>query len=238
MASQNQLALRKWWWVIPLALAIGVAGAFVSLLVVQREYEGTCRLFVSVPPYTSPGESYDAAQFGQARVAAYLDLIKGNRVAEGAISDLKLHMNAEDLKDRITAHADAESVVINVSVTDTQSQRSADLANAVCKAFLAVSADAEGPNSPINLRMIENASPPQHPKSPKAPRYLAAGALTGLLGGIGLALVLGRIWPPGGRPSEDNRDDSDSSERLDVTQASPRVAGESSGSPVRHRGDL
>jgi capsular polysaccharide biosynthesis protein len=193
MASQNQLAFRRWWWLVPIVMAIGLAGAFGSLQLVQKQYGATCRLFVAIPPNTSAGESFQAAQFGQARVAAYLDLIRGDRVADGAIKSLNLDITAKDLEKRIDAKADAESVLMNVSVTDSQPQRSADLANAVCKNFLTVAADAEGPNPLVDVRMIEEAVAPQDPVSPSVKRYLALGALTGLLVGMGLVVMLGRI---------------------------------------------
>lgn len=193
MASQNEMAFRRWWWIVPIAIAIGLAGAFGALQVVAPQYEATCRLFVSVPPNTGPGESYQAAQFGQARVAAYLDLIKGDRVARQAIDALDLDLPVDDLKQRITAAADAESVVMNVSVVDMQTQRAADLANAVCNAFLAVAADAEGPNPPIIVRMIENAGPTLDPISPIGKKYLAVGGLAGFLAGVGLVLLLSRL---------------------------------------------
>jgi capsular polysaccharide biosynthesis protein len=205
VVSGNQRAFRRWWWLVPIAAGIGLAGAFLSLRLAETEYQATCSLFVSVPPNTSPGESYQAAQFGQARVAAYLELIKGGRVAESAVNSLNLDMSPQDLAQRIDARADPESVVMNVSVTDGQAQRSADLANAVCTQFLAVAADAEGPSSPINVRMIENAAAPSNPIAPSPKRYLGVGVVAGILGGIALVVLLGRMMP-GDTRQEDPRD--------------------------------
>jgi capsular polysaccharide biosynthesis protein len=193
MASQNQLAFRKWWWLVPIAVVIGIAGAIGSLQLVQKEYSATCRLFVAIPPNTNPGDSFQAAQLGETRVAAYLDLIKSNRVAVSAINSLNLDWSPRELEKELDAKADAQSVLMNVSVTDSQPQRSADLANAVCKSFLAVAADAEGPNSVVDVRLIEDAAAPENPVSPNPKKYLALGGLTGLLAGIGLVIALGRL---------------------------------------------
>lgn len=198
MASQNELAFRKWWWLILVAVAVGVAGAYGSLQIVKPTYQASCRLFVAGRPDSGTGEGYQAAQFAQARVAAYLDLIKGARVAEGAINALGLDMPTEDLQGRITANAAAESVIMTVSVVDTQAQESADLVNAVCLAFLAVAADAEGANPLVNVRIIEYAKAPEYPIGPSKTRYLAVGGLAGLLAGLGLVIALGRIRPRGG----------------------------------------
>ena len=196
MASRNQISFRKWWWLIPVAVAIGIGGAFTALQFVQPQFSATCRLFVATPPTTTPAESYQAGQFGQTRVAAYLDLIKGDRVANGAIDSIGVNLTASELEKRIEAKADAQSVLINVSVTDSQAQLAADLANAVCREFLTVAADAEGPNPLVNVRLIEDASPPQRQVSPSPKTFLGVGGLSGLLIAIGMIVLLGR------RPSE------------------------------------
>jgi capsular polysaccharide biosynthesis protein len=245
MASQNQLAFRKWWWLIPIAVAIGLAGAFGSLHLVQKEYKAVCGLFVGVPRDTGSGESYQAQQFAQARVASYLELIKGRRVAEGAINYLQsglspgdLEKDVDALEKRIDAKAEAESVLIDVSVTDPQPQRSADLANAVCKSFLAEDSDAE-PNPLVDITLIEYAQAPQSPASPSPKRYLALGAITGLLLGIGLVVSLGRIQRERKRPSGATQPETDATSQVPLGQPQQNTAGEDDSSGThrapRHR---
>jgi capsular polysaccharide biosynthesis protein len=191
VSSWNQLIFRtRRWWIIPVLIAVGVAGGFLSTKIIKPEYKSTCRLFVAVANNTAPGQTYQAAVLGQARVAAYLDLIHGDRVAAATIDALHLNISTADLRRRIAATADAESVLMNVSVTDPQPSESADIANAVCTIFQSVVADAEGPNSMVNVRLVEKAIAPEAPSSPNAKRNLAAGALVGLLLGLGLMRVL------------------------------------------------
>ncbi|WP_170292424.1 YveK family protein [Mycolicibacterium grossiae] len=212
---------------------LGLGGAFISLQVVEPEYQSSCKLFVAGRPDSGTGEGYQAAQFAQARVAAYLDLIKGARVAEGAINALDLDIPTQDLQQRISASAAAESVIITVSVTDLQSQRSADLANAVCNTFIAVATDAEGANPLVNVRVIEYAKGPLYPIGPSQKRYLAVGLLTGVLAGAGLIVALGnmtrspRVAPPptGGEPhdhSSNGRRVENSSNEVPVSDGSGR----------------
>ena len=193
MASLNEVAFRKWWWLVVVATVVGIAGAFGALQVAKPQYQASCKLFVAGRPDTGTGEGYQAAQFAQARVAAYLDLIKGARVAEGAINALGLDLPTADLQNRVSASAAAESVIITVSVIDPQKQRSADLVNAVCLSFLSVAADAEGANPLVNVRIIEYAKSPEYPIGPSRSRYLTVGALTGLFAGLGLVMILGRV---------------------------------------------
>lgn len=235
MTSYNQVVLRKWWWLVPVAIAIGIAGGFGALQITQPQYQATCRLFVSVPPGTSPGESYQAAQFGQARVAAYLELIKGERVAEQAINSLNINMAPHDLAGRIAAKADAESVVMDVSVTDGESERSAELANAVCVQFLAVVADAEGPNSPINIRLIESSRAPQAPISPSPKRFLGLGALAGLLVGAGLIMTLAKMRQRDDLRQNEQQVEVAAPELLAPTRSAPDVGEQTSSGSGFHR---
>jgi capsular polysaccharide biosynthesis protein len=165
--------------------------------VAEPKYKATCRLFVAIGVNTTPGETFQGSSLAQDRVVAYLELIKGDRVAQRAINRLGLDISAPDLVNRIEATAAAKSVLMDVSVTDSQSQRSADLANAVCEEFQGVAVDTEAPNSAVNVKLVETASAPQNPISPSAKRNLAVGALVGLLVGLGLVRALDRIWPVG-----------------------------------------
>jgi receptor protein-tyrosine kinase len=193
MVSRNEQAFRKWWWLVVVTVVVGFAGALVSLHFAKPEYQASCKLFVAGRPDSGTGEGYQAALFAQARVAAYLDLIKGARVAEGAINGLGIDIPTEDLQRRITANAAAESVIMTVGVVDSQPQKSADLVNAVCLSFLAVAADAEGANPLVNVRIIEYAKAPEYPIGPGSTRYLTVGGLAGFMAGLGLVMLLGRI---------------------------------------------
>ena len=178
-------------------IAVALGGAFLATKVAQPKYKATCRLFVAIGVNTTPGETFQGSSLAEDRVVAYLELIKGNRVAQRAIDRLGLDMSAADLVKRIEATAAAKSVLIDVSVTDSQSQRSADLANAVCEEFQGVAMDTEAPNEAVIVKLVETASAPQDPISPSGKRNLAVGALVGLLVGWGLVLALDRVWPVG-----------------------------------------
>ena len=210
MASLNRLAIRKRWLLLPVVVAVGLGGGYLATAVAEPQYKATCRLFVAVAAETTPAETYQGSVLSQDRVVAYLQLIKGERVAQEAINRHRLNISAPDLVDRIEATAALKSVLMEVSVTDPQSSRSAELANAVCDVFPAVAADTERPNTQINVKMVEIASAPQYPISPNGQQNLAIGALVGLLAGLGLILGLDRILPAGEPEPKAVQSDDDS----------------------------
>jgi capsular polysaccharide biosynthesis protein len=195
MSPRDKMAFRKWWWVLPIVVAASIGGALLVTNSTQPTYKATCRLFVAVAANTLPSETYQGGLFAQDRVVAYTELIKSERVAQGAINRLGLSITAKDLVSRIEAKAALKSVLIDVSVTDSDASRAADLANAVCSEFVGVATDTEAPSPVVNIKLVEIASVPDSPISPKPVQNLAVGALGGLLLGVALVLMLGRIWP-------------------------------------------
>jgi capsular polysaccharide biosynthesis protein len=218
MSSRNQLAFRRRWWILPIAIAVGLFGAVLATQATEPTYKATCRLFVAVNSQTSPAETNQAGQFAEDRVITYLPLIKGDWVAWDVIHRLGLNMSVAEFEKRIEATAELKSVLMNVSFSDSNSQRSADLANAVCTEFQAVAADIERPNSQITVKLVEKADSPRYPVSPSGKRNLAAGALVGLLVGWGLVLLVGRISPEGGPDLKTVKPDHDSRERRDTVR--------------------
>jgi polysaccharide biosynthesis transport protein len=197
MLSSDQKAFRKWFWIPPLALIIGLLGAYWATETTTPTYKATCRLFASVASETTPSETYQGSLLAQERIVSYLELIKGDRVAQGAINRLGINMSAADLVQHIDATSELKSVLMDVSVTDSQADRAAQLANAVCSEFQGVAADTEAPSPVVNVKLVETANAPQQPISPKPAQNLAVGGLAGLLAGLGIVVALGRLRPTG-----------------------------------------
>ena len=193
--SRNQIALRKRWWLLPIAVLLAVGGSYVATSNTTPTYQATCGLFLSIAGDTTPAESNQAGQLAQERVIAYRSLIKGERVAAGALTQTGVQMSTSDLVGRIETKAELSSVVIYVSVSDAQPKRSAVLANAVCDQFQQVAADIEAPNQQIKVKVVERADTPEQPIAPKLSQNLVYGALVGLFAGAALVLLLERIWP-------------------------------------------
>jgi capsular exopolysaccharide synthesis family protein len=91
----------------------------------------------------------------------------------------------------VSASAPLDTVLIALTVTDTDPQRAANIANAVAKQFGVTVADLElqgiGSDSPVKVSTVLNAVPADSPASPKKAINLALGLLLGLGLGIGLA---------------------------------------------------
>jgi capsular exopolysaccharide synthesis family protein len=93
----------------------------------------------------------------------------------------------------VTVDSPLDTVLLNLSVTDSDPARAADIANAIAQEFPDFVADIERPEgrtvSPVSLRVTRPATTPKSPVSPRVPLNIALGLLVGLGLGIGAAVL-------------------------------------------------
>jgi non-specific protein-tyrosine kinase len=100
-------------------------------------------------------------------------------------------MDATTLSSMVTASAPLDTVLISLTITDTNPQRAAKIANAVADQFGITVGDLElhgiGIDSPVKVSTVKDAIPADSPASPKKVINLALGLLLGFGLGIGIA---------------------------------------------------
>src|SRR3954451_19145517 len=104
-------------------LIVGAAAALLVSLLQTPVYTSSTQLFVSTRDSTSTSDVYQGSQFSQQRVSSYAQLITGEDLAGRVINRLHLQLTPQDLHDEITASAVTDTVLIDVTVTDSSAQR-------------------------------------------------------------------------------------------------------------------
>ena len=79
------------------------------------------------------------------RVRSYADIASSPRITGPVVERLGLSESASDLAGRIEAEAPLDTVLINLSVTDTSPERAAGIANAAASQFTKVVEQLETP---------------------------------------------------------------------------------------------
>lgn len=185
--------LRKRWRVITFVTLVVVALAAGITMATTKTYAASTQFFVS----TSGGDNVSALQqgntFTQARVKSYSQLIESPKVLDPVIADLGLKVSAEQLAAKVTSSIPLDTVIIEVTVTDTSAEQAARIAGSIAKTFPATiekieQVESKAP-SPVKVTVTKGAAVEPAPISPKPLRNIALGLVLGLLFGFGAALL-------------------------------------------------
>ena len=171
---------------------IGVLISFFVTLSITPIYKASAQLFVSTPASAVDISALlTGSSFSQQRVKSYAQIINSPVNLEPVVKELKLKISAEDLSKNITASAPLDTVLISLTVTDTNPKRAARIANAVAQQFGITVKSLElqeiDTESPIKVSIAKFAVPPTAPASPKKSINYALGLMLGFGLGFGIA---------------------------------------------------
>jgi tyrosine-protein kinase len=189
--DSGRILRTEWGWVVA-AVAICVATALVATNRQKPSYTASARMFVSSsPPKGFQAASSDYAALTQ-RLQSYVGIVDSPRVLVPVISSLHLRETPATLASQVSATSTANTVLMEVTATQPTAKRASTIANAVSQQFAFVIEQLETPRTAsaprINVSVVQPATTPSKPSSPKKPLNLALGALIGLALGIAIAL--------------------------------------------------
>jgi capsular exopolysaccharide synthesis family protein len=184
--------LRGRWRLVALCVLIGLAMA-ASLSIVQTpKYRANAQLFVAARSSDLTG-IYQGDLFSQQRVKSYTDIVNSPQVINPVLNDLHLSMTEKQVAREVSASAPANTVLLNIHVTDREPARAQAIANAVAQQFSTLASELETPagatSSPVRVTVVKSATLPTSPVSPRTTRDIALGFLLGLLVGIAAAVL-------------------------------------------------
>ena len=200
-------ALARRWPTVVVCLVLAIGAAFATTSLSTPVYEARAELFVATRTSEDTAQLNQGQSFSQARVQSYASIVTTRQVIAPVVQKLGLRTTPEELASRITAVAPLNTVLIDITVRDTEPKRAARIANAVAQRFSAVVERLEAPKrapgsaqkrksrptgagaSPVSLGVTQEAVAPAGPVSPRPLVNLVAGVLGGLLLGAGLVAL-------------------------------------------------
>lgn len=194
MELQDYLrVLRKRWQIIALVTLLGVGAAALLTALSPKSFSAQTQFFVSTSGADNNGSLLSGNTFTQERVKSYAQLLVTPKVLGPVIDELKLDTTPDRLASRIAATVPLDTVLIEVTVTDSTPEQAAKIANAIGAKFpatiLAIEQVSAGQPSPVKVSVVREAQADLTPISPKPTRNIALGLVLGLLLGFGLALL-------------------------------------------------
>lgn len=183
----GSLLLRRIWLVALCVVLLGVSTFIYTKTSVTPMYEAKISAYVNNRTYKEADfvSSQDLAV--AIRLAStYANIIRSDRVLEQVIEKTGIKATPEQLRGLIRAEAIEESEMFNVTVTTSNPQVSADIANTIAEIAPAeISAIIEGSSAKI----IDYAKVPTKPSSPNVTKNTLIGLFLGAVIGLGIVFL-------------------------------------------------
>lgn len=189
--------LRRNWIVIASLTLAGLLVGGGAAVLSKPTYTAEAQLFVAIQSSGSVQDLQQGNTFSQARVQSYVKTVDSPIVLQPAIDELGLSQSPHELAERVTASIDLNTVLINISVSDSSPVQAAAIAHAVSDSLVKAVDTLEKPKnggvSPINLSVIKPAVAPNEPSAPNTKLNLLIGLVVGLGLGVGAAVLLSTL---------------------------------------------
>lgn len=191
-AFRAQLAgLIRSWPLILLCMFLGVGIAVVVNQTTQPRYQANLTFFVATSGANTT-TALQADEFAQRRINSYVGVIHSETFARTILADTRLSLAPDDVTAMLNATVDPDTVLMNVSVTDTDPARTMQVARSVAANLDRVISDVDNRSnrSQVELRVISGPSLYPAPVSPRINLNLALGLAIGAAVGVVLALAI------------------------------------------------
>ena len=131
--AQYAHILVKHWFLAVIPGIVLVTLAMAASFSATPLYTATASAWFTLPVGQSGSDLFQGASYTQAQLGSYAELATKPIVLEPVIESLGLETSSKALASTITASVIPESVIIQISATDPDPERAADVANAVIK---------------------------------------------------------------------------------------------------------
>lgn len=188
--------LRKRWLSIAIITALGVALATAYSLMSTKIYQASAQNFVAIGGTSTNAQNsmvYSGSSFALQRVKSYVEIVDSPEVLAPVLDATGVDMTVQQLAANVSATNPPQTVLLRVTVQDTNPAQARELANAVATSFARQIEVLETPpgatEPPVKVTVTAPASLPTAPISPNTRVNIALGLLLGLGAGVAYALL-------------------------------------------------
>ena len=163
--------------------------AFVSWNVLPKTYTAQTTLYVM---YRSSEDTlnYSEMSLSSQLVNDYSELIRSNRVIDGAASQLGLSSSEVQSSYQINVNTSTSTRLLKLQVTGTNPTRAANIANALAYELAKCILDV---TNVTNISVVDQAKVPSEPSGPPALKITGEAGILALMTSIALAVIIDMI---------------------------------------------
>ena len=178
-------------WIVLLVFALVANAIAAGLILADREYTASARIAATPQDPTPSPASYEDL------LGTVADVAHSWPVLEEVSAEVD-GRSADQLRDDVEGEVVSGTVIVQVSVTDTDPDRAAEIANEI----VAVLPDHDPSSGSFDYHVTEEAVAPDEPSSPNVPVTVLAGLGLGLVLAVAAAVAADRIFRTVSDPDE------------------------------------
>lgn len=187
------IAVVRGWVIIAVMTCVGALGGFVTGVLEAPSFRSTATVLLVPAAESEDTELGPVTSFMNSQVQSYAELVSSPVVLDAVTAEESLGISAGELASRVEAEVPVDTLVIDVSVVDTDPARAAALANATAgqlqDAVAQLAPDGASGAPTVELRSVGQAQPPVSAESPRKLLRLLVGAGLGLFLGVLVAVA-------------------------------------------------
>ena len=180
MELQDYLRIFRKNWVLILVSTLIITGAAAAWSMIQTpKYQATSQLYVSVRTGdASVGDLSQGTNFVRSAVTSYVDVVGTAIVMDQVSEELGGALSPTELASAVSASSPTNTVLINISATDSDPEQAALVANTTSAVFADVVTNqlerpSEGAPARVQVDVVQPAQVPAGAISPNVTRNLA-----------------------------------------------------------------
>jgi polysaccharide biosynthesis transport protein len=185
--------LRRRWLPLVLCVAAGAAGGFAQLHATAKQYKSSASVFVNIPAARDTQEALQGAQLSQQLLQSYAAIVTSRTTADQVAQQVGTSVSPGKVAHELSATPEPNTLIIVISAVNSDAHRAQALAQSAATVLndrIRQLEQNEVPATAVQASIIDNASLPSAPYTPRPVRDLLIGFLLGLLGGVALSLSI------------------------------------------------
>ena len=169
------LLLSRWLLIMLVGITAALIGFAISFFVIAPTYESTTKIYI-LNKNESQNVTYSDMQLGTQLTKDYSELINSRYVLEEVIQKLRLDLDYQGLKEKVSVSSPTDTRIVAITVTDKDPVEAMNIANAIRES----ASNHIGNVMDIDaVNVVESAN---MPTKKAAPSYLKWTVIAGMLG--------------------------------------------------------
>ncbi|WP_281974566.1 YveK family protein [Halobacillus litoralis] len=179
------------WLILGLAAGAAIISAAITLFVLTPTYEASTQFIVNQSQEQSENSPYDINDIrtNVELINTYNVILQSPRILDAVVEELELNMTSGALSNKLQVANAEQSQVVNVTVTDPDPQKAAEIANTTVNVFKEEIPQLMSVDN-VNVLSSANVGSNPSPVSPNTVLNIAIALVVGLMVGVGIAFLL------------------------------------------------